>query len=40
MCEAIRAVSLERFGGLISTATSLTLAAIADQVVLWLGHSG
>lgn len=40
MCEAIRAVSLERFGGLISTATSSTLAAITDQVVLWLGYSG
>lgn len=38
MCEAIRAVSLERFGQLISTTTSATLAEITDQLVLWLGH--
>jgi hypothetical protein len=34
MCEAVRAVSLERFGQLISTATSATLADITDQLVL------
>ena len=39
MCEAVRAVSLERFGQLISTATSATLADITDQLVLWLGRS-
>jgi len=38
MCEAVRAVSLERFGQLISTATSATLAGITGQLVLWLGH--
>jgi mRNA interferase MazF len=38
MCEAVRAVSLERFGQLIGTATSVTVAAITDQLVLWLGH--
>jgi mRNA interferase MazF len=38
MCEAVRAVSLERFGQLIGTATSVTIAAITDQLVLWLGH--
>ncbi|MFN2497359.1 MAG: type II toxin-antitoxin system PemK/MazF family toxin [Pseudonocardiaceae bacterium] len=38
MCEAARAVSLERFGQLISTVTSATLAEITDQLVLWLGH--
>ena len=39
MCEAVRAVSLERFGQLISTATSATLDDITDQLVLWLGRS-
>lgn len=38
MCEAVRAVSLERFGRLISTASNLTLAAITDQLVHWLSH--
>lgn len=38
MCEAIRAVSLERFGLLISTADKHTLAEITHQLVLWLGH--
>lgn len=38
MCEAIRAVSLERFGQLISTADRVTLAEITDQLVLWLSH--
>jgi hypothetical protein len=31
-------VSLERFGQLIGTANSVTVAAITDQLVLWLGH--
>jgi len=39
MCEAVRVVSLERFGQLISTTTSATLADITDQLVLWLGRS-
>ncbi|MDQ3887142.1 MAG: type II toxin-antitoxin system PemK/MazF family toxin [Actinomycetota bacterium] len=39
MCEAIRAVSLERFGRLISTAERATLAEIFDQLVLWLSHA-
>jgi len=34
MCEAVRAVSTQRFGQLISTATSATLADITDQLVL------
>jgi mRNA interferase MazF len=36
MCEAVRAVSLERFGRMISTATDETLSAISDQLLLWL----
>jgi mRNA interferase MazF len=38
MCEAVRAVSLERFDQLIGTANSPTLAEITDQLMLWLGH--
>ncbi|MDQ2882279.1 MAG: type II toxin-antitoxin system PemK/MazF family toxin [Actinomycetota bacterium] len=38
MCEAVRAVSLERFGRLISTANGLTVATITNQLALWLGH--
>jgi len=38
MCEAVRAVSLERFGQLIGTADNPTLAAITDQLMLWLGN--
>lgn len=38
MCEAVRPVSLERFGQLIGTADSPTLAAITDQLMLWLGN--
>lgn len=38
MCEAVRSVSLERFGQLISTANSITVAAITNQLTLWLGH--
>jgi mRNA interferase MazF len=36
MCEAIRAVSLERFGQLISIADPATLTKITDQLALWL----
>jgi mRNA interferase MazF len=36
--EAVRAVSLERFGQLIGTANGVTVAAITDQLALWLGH--
>jgi mRNA interferase MazF len=38
MCEGVRAVSMERFGRLISTASRATMTAITDQLVLWLGH--
>ncbi|MEO7195096.1 MAG: type II toxin-antitoxin system PemK/MazF family toxin [Pseudonocardiaceae bacterium] len=38
MCEAVRAVSLERFGQLIGTTSSVTIAAITNQLMLWLGH--
>jgi mRNA interferase MazF len=38
MCEAVRAVSLERFGQFIGTAISVTVAEIINQVMLWLGH--
>jgi mRNA interferase MazF len=40
MCEAVRAVSTQRFGRLISTATEQTAAAITDQLALWLGCGG
>ncbi len=36
MCEAVRAVSVERFGQLISTVGRDTLNAIAQQLVLWV----
>jgi mRNA interferase MazF len=36
MCEAVRAVSIQRFGRMISTATDETLSAITDQLLLWL----
>ena len=37
MCEAIRAVSVTRFGQLIGTAGAQTLDAIRTQILLWLG---
>ena len=42
MCEAVRAVSIQRFGRIIGTATDETLSAIGDQLLLWLapGASG
>ena len=36
MCEAVRAVSLQRFGRMISIAADETLARITAQVTLWL----
>jgi mRNA interferase MazF len=36
MCEAVRAVSIQRFGRIIGTATEETLSAITDQLLLWL----
>jgi mRNA interferase MazF len=36
MCEAVRAVSTQRFGRIIGTATDETLSAITDQLLLWL----
>lgn len=38
MCEAFRAVSLERFGQLIGTADSGTITTITSQLVRWLGY--
>lgn len=35
MCEAVRAVSTQRFGQQISTATDDTLHEIIDQLTLW-----
>lgn len=40
MCEAVRAVSLGRFGRRISTASDTTVAAVTDQVMLWFGRRG
>jgi mRNA interferase MazF len=36
MCEAVRAVSVQRFGRMIGTATDETLSAVTDQLLLWL----
>lgn len=36
MCEALRAVSTQRFGRRMSIATPDTLHAITDQLTLWL----
>ncbi|MGH3504338.1 MAG: type II toxin-antitoxin system PemK/MazF family toxin [Nocardioidaceae bacterium] len=36
MCEAVRAVSTQRFGQHISTATGETLTKITSQLALWL----
>lgn len=38
MCEAVRSVSTTRFGTLIGTASAETLAAITEQLLLWLGQ--
>ncbi len=40
MCEAVRAVSLLGFGQHISTATPGTLAAVSEQLMLWLASEG
>lgn len=37
MCEAVRAISTQRFGRLISTAAGETLAMVTQQLMLWLG---
>jgi mRNA interferase MazF len=39
MCEAVRAVSTQRFGHQISTATDDTLPKIIKQLTLWLAES-
>ena len=36
MSEGVRAVSVERFGRLISTASRDTMNSIAQQLILWL----
>jgi mRNA interferase MazF len=36
MCEAVRAISVQRFGRLISTVDVDTLAKIIEQLMLWL----
>lgn len=36
MCEAVRAVSTQRFGRMISTASPATLQSVSDQLRLWL----
>ncbi len=36
MCEAVRVVSTQRFGRLISTATDEIVNKITDQLTLWL----
>jgi mRNA interferase MazF len=39
MCEAVRAVTTQRFGPLISTATEETLTRITDQLSLWISSN-
>jgi mRNA interferase MazF len=36
MCEAVRSVSVQRFGGLIGTADVTTTEAVARQVIRWI----
>ncbi|MGH4021499.1 MAG: type II toxin-antitoxin system PemK/MazF family toxin [Pseudonocardiaceae bacterium] len=36
MCEAVRTVSTQRFGQLVSTATEETVSTITEQLTLWL----
>lgn len=38
MCQAVRTVSVQRFGRLIGTASTATLEAFTRQLVLWLGQ--
>ena len=40
MCEAVRAVSVERFGRLVGATSERTLGAITDLLVRWLGRRG
>ncbi|MHB8294011.1 MAG: type II toxin-antitoxin system PemK/MazF family toxin [Acidimicrobiales bacterium] len=40
MCEAVRAVSTQRFGRQISTATHDTLHKITEQSTLWFADGG
>ncbi len=37
MCEGARIVSTERFGKMISTASAVTVADVADQLTSWIG---
>ncbi|MGH4018229.1 MAG: type II toxin-antitoxin system PemK/MazF family toxin [Pseudonocardiaceae bacterium] len=39
MCEAVRTVSTQRFGQLLSTATEETVSTITEQLTLWLSGS-
>lgn len=36
MCEAVRAVSIQRFGRLVGSAADGTLDQVAEQLMLWL----
>jgi hypothetical protein len=40
MCEALRAVSLQRFGRQISIATAKTVTDVTEQLMLWLAPDG
>ena len=40
MCEAVRAVSTRRFGGLIGSPTEETVTAVTGQLALWLWDRG
>ncbi len=39
MCEAVRTVSIQRFGRTISNASQETRDAVIRQIVMWLGGS-
>lgn len=39
MCEAVRAVSIQRFGRTISNASQETTEAVTRQIVMWLGRT-
>ncbi len=40
MCEAVRSISVRRFGSLIGTADPATMNAIVRQVVRWIEPDG
>ena len=40
MCEAVRSVSVQRFGTLIATADATTTEAVARQVTRWIEPDG